>query len=411
MEKIILKNEIPLILKDNKDTPRIAMCLYMSINQKEKYAGEIALIKALLFQGTKTKTGEQLAKIVEENGIDYYVTSSKDYLCFKIQCLNEDFNLAIDILNDIVFNSTFEEYEKEKNKIKGEILSDLDSPQVKAFDEFTKNIFSNHPYGNTRSVTLSQIDKTSKEDIIRFYNEILNNSSKNIVIVGDLDKSGGKQRIVEGISDKFGKLTNLEASSGFEIPYLKGKKVVTTTKKDSAQAQIIQGWIFPTITNEDCPSIYLMNTIFGSSGLSSRLFLELREKKGLAYTVRSSFDVFKQCGCLWVYIGTNPVNIQTAIDGFKTEIDRLKTDYVSDEELLGGKNNILGKRQFILETNIQQASSIGLYELLGVGYNFEETYQNRIMQVTKEDIKSVANKYFTENFVLYALAPKVSIKM
>ena len=411
MEKIILKNEIPLIIKDNKDTPRIAMCLYMSIDKKEKYAGEIALIKALLFQGTKTRTGEQLAKIVEENGIDCYVTSSKDYLCFKLQCLNEDFVLALDILNDIIFNSTFEEYEKEKNKIKGEILSDLDSPQVKAFDEFTKNIFFNHPYGNTRSVTLSQIDKTSREDIVEFYNDILNNSLKNIVIVGDLDKSGGKTEVYNLISDKLGGLKNNNISEELVVPVLTNRKIVTTTKKDSAQAQIIQGWIYPTITNDDCPSIYLMNTILGSSGLSSRLFLELREKKGLAYTVRSSFDIFKQCGCLWVYIGTNPINIQTAIDGFKTEIDRLKTDYVSDEELLGGKNNILGKRQFILETNIQQASSAGLYELLGVGFDFEEIYQNKILQVTKEDIKSVANKYFTENFVLYALAPKVGIKM
>ena len=154
-----------------------------------------------------------------------------------------------------------------------------------------------------------------------------------------------------------------------------------------------------------------MNTILGSSGLSSRLFLELREKKGLAYTVRSCYDIFKQCGCLWVYIGTNPVNIQTAIDGFKTEIDKMKNDFVTPEELAGGKNNILGKRQFILETNIQQASTAGLYELLGTGYDFEEIYQRKILEVSAEDIKNVANKYFTDNFVLYALAPEVKIKL
>ena len=108
MEKITLQNNIPLIIKENKLTPRIALCLYMGFNQKEKYAGEIALVRALLFKGTKTKTGEELATMLDENGIDCYVIFSKDYLCFKVQCLNEDFEKALEILQDIVFNSTFE---------------------------------------------------------------------------------------------------------------------------------------------------------------------------------------------------------------------------------------------------------------------------------------------------------------
>ena len=91
MEKIILQNNIPLIIKENKSTPRIALCLTMGFNQKEKYSGEIALVRALLFKGTKTKSGEELATLLEKNGIECYTSSSKDYLCVKLQCLNEDF--------------------------------------------------------------------------------------------------------------------------------------------------------------------------------------------------------------------------------------------------------------------------------------------------------------------------------
>ena len=411
MKKIILKNEIPLILKDNKNTPRLALCMYMSINRKEKIAGETALIKALLFQGTKTKTGEELAKIIEENGIECYVTSTKDALCFKVNCLNEDFKTSLDILNDIVFNSTFEEFEKEKTKIKGEFLSDLDSPQVKAFDEFTRNIFKNHPYGNSRSVILEQIDKTTKNEIKEFYDEILENSQKNIVVVGDLSEIGGEDAVKNVIEEKFGGLKNSSSASDFVTPEIKDKHLALIKKEDSAQAQVIQGWLFPSLLSDDCPAIYLMNTILGSSGLSSRLFLELREKKGLAYTVRSCYDVFKQCGCFWVYIGTNPVNIKTAVEGFKIEIDKMKNSYVTEEELIGGKNNILGKRQFILETNIQQASVMGFYELMGVGYDYEEKYQQKITNVSAQDIKNVANKYFNENYVLTVLAPKINLKL
>ena len=89
----------------------------------------------------------------------------------------------------------------------------------------------------------------------------------------------------------------------------------------------------------------------------------------------------------------------------------MKNTFVSDEELIGGKNNILGKRQFILETNIQQASSMGLYELLGAGYDYEEKYQQKIMNVSAQDIQNVANKYFTDNYVLTALAPKINLNL
>lgn len=411
MKKIILKNGIPFITKENKLTPRIAFCFYMSINENEKYAGEIALIKALLFQGTKTKNGEQLACALEENGIECSISSTKDYLCFNLLCLNEDFPLAIDILKDMIFNSTFEAFEKERIKIKGEILSDLDSPQVQAFDGFTKTIFKNHAYGNSRSVILKEIDNLTTEDVKAYYQNIIEKSVKNISVVGDFEQVGGYEGLENLVYEAFKDLKNFDKKSQIEVPLLNNKNIVTKTKKDTAQAQVIQGWIFPSITHSDSPAIHVMNTILGSSGLSSRLFLELREKKGLAYTVRSSYDIFDKCGCLWVYIGTNPVNIQTAVEGFKVEIDKLKSTPVSDEELLGGKNNILGKRQFILETNMRQAASMGLYEFIGVGYDFESKYQRLVNDVTADDIMRVANKYFTEDYVLYILSSNVNLNL
>lgn len=411
MEKIILQNNIPLILKNNKNTPRLALCLHMLINNREKFSGEIELTEALLTQGTKTKSSEELAKIIEENGIECYVTSSKEFLRFNIICLYEDFEKAMEILKDIIFNSTFENFDKEKTKIKGLILSDLDSPQIKALDEFKKNIFAGHIYGNTRSVTLTEIDKTSKEAVKNFYNEILTNSQKNISIVGDFEKLNGIDNIIKIINNNFSELKTTSTPITIKTPKLNDKKIITKVKEDSVQAQILQGWIFPPITNEDTTTIQLMNTILGASGLSSRLFVELREKKGLAYTVRSKYDAFLQCSCFFVYIGTNPTNIQTAIDGFKAEINKLKTTLVSEEELIGGKNNIIGTRKFILETNIQQATIMGTYDLLGLGYNYEEKYQEKIKKVTAENIKNIANKYFSESYVLYALTPKLNIKL
>lgn len=128
---------------------------------------------------------------------------------------------------------------------------------------------------------------------------------------------------------------------------MKENSVVKIVKNDASQAQIIQGWHVPTIYSKDYASIMVMNTMLGSSGLSSRLFLELRDKKGLAYVVRSSYEIYDKAALFNVYIATEPKNIKTCLEGFKVELDKIKNIPVTQEELENAKNNLIGKRQFL----------------------------------------------------------------
>lgn len=154
-----------------------------------------------------------------------------------------------------------------------------------------------------------------------------------------------------------------------------------------------------------------MNNILGASGLSSRLFLELRDKKGLAYTVRSNYETYKQAAHFNVYIGTEPSNIQTALEGFEYEINRLKEKLVTDEELENAKNNIIGKRLFFTETNINQSMIIGKFDVFGLGYDYEAEFVENIKKVTKENIKNVAKNYLDEHYVLTILAPQKNLDL
>ena len=149
----------------------------------------------------------------------------------------------------------------------------------------------------------------------------------------------------------------------------------------------------------------LLNIILGASGLSSRLFLELREKKGLAYTVRTSYETHLKSAVFNIYIGTEPGNIQTSIDGFKEEIEKIKNIPVSEEELHNAKNNLIGKQQFLSETNSQQANNMAYYAIMGKPYNYRDTLIEEIRNTTSDDIINCAKKYFTDNFVLSVLKP------
>lgn len=403
MKKITLNNEIPLIIKKNKNTPRIALCLYLKIENPEKKAGQYSLLNRLFLQGTKNRTSEELAQELDENAIECYSEMKCDFIRFKLLCLNEDIQKALEILADIVENSTLEEFEKEKIKLAGEINVELDSPKSKAMDAFYKNFYENHPYGNTYTKVFEDLSSITKEEISSLYENVLNNSSKVMSITGDFDE----EKMLNILNKYFSNLKNgSNTDSLIETPKLNENKIIKIDKEDASQAQIIQGWMFPTIFSDEYPAILLLNTILGASGLSSRLFVELRDKKGLAYVVRSSYETFNKGACFSVYIATEPKNIKTSLAGFKEELDKIKNLPIPEDELENAKNNLIGKREFFTETNLQQAGLIAYYEDKGLGFDFEKTLIDRIKKVSIKEIQKVADKYIKEPSVLTILAPK-----
>lgn len=406
MEKILLENGINLICKTARNTPRIALTCFVKITQTEKIAGIYSMLNRLFTQGTKTRNSEQIAYEVEKNGLDIYSEMKSDYWKFSLLCLKEDFEIAVELLADMMQNSTFETFDKEIIKMKGETVASLDSPAVKARDKFVSTLYKNHQYGNTGSVILQNIDKLCLNDVKDAYDDVFVPAEKVFSVVGDIDKNEVKK-----ILDKYFKDLKSEKSfSTVGSVEITEKEIVKVEKRDANQAQIYQGWIVPGLKTEEAPALSVLNTILGSSGLSSRLFLELRDKKGLAYTVRSMYTKARENGDFRVYIGTEPKNIKVSLDGFKVEIDKLKNELVSEEELQNAKNNIIGKIQFLTETNLQQSGSMGAYELEELGYDYLEKWIDSIMSVSSQDVKDVTNKYLNDNYVLTILAPAEAMK-
>lgn len=398
MREFILTNGIKACIKQNINTPRAALTLNILINDEEKFAGEYSVMSRLLLKGTTNFSSEELSVMLDENAIELYTEMKSDYIRFRFVCLNEDFEKALSILSDIILNSTFKEFDKEVVKLKGELMAELDSAKVKVSDLFTKSIYKNHFYGHSYTEILDNIDNITKEDVINSYKRILETGRKSVVLVGDVEENGLLEKYL-GILP-----ISTENCSNIKIPVVV-KESAELIKNDANQAQIIQGWQVGTINDNEYPALMLLNIILGASGLSSRLFLELREKKGLAYTVRTSYENHLKSSVFSIYIGTEPSNIKTSIDGFKAEIDKIKNIPVGEEELHNAKNNLIGKQQFISETNSQQANSMAYYSIMGKSFNYRDTVIEMIKNVTSEDLMACANKYFTDDYVLVVLKP------
>ena len=402
MQEFELKNNIKIVYKQNKNTPRVALSFNFAINDAENLPGTYSLMSRLLLQGTKSRTSEQLANELDENAIELSCDMKQDYLRFRFVCLNEDLAHSIELMADIIKNSTFEEFDKEKVKMQGEITAELDSAKTKTLDNFYKNLFENHFYGNTYTKILENLDKVSKEDVENAYKTIVSTSKKILTIVGDVDFDETKSLLDKNLDD----IENNDVKEKtITTPVLKESKTVEIIKNDAQQAQIIQGWIFPTFNSEDYPAIVLLNVILGSGGLCSRLFLELRDKKGLAYVVRSSYETFEKCANFSIYIATEPKNIQISLDGFTEEITKLKEAPVDNIELEHAQNNVIGKQQFVTETNAQQANQLAYYGIMGLGFDYQDQIIEKIKQVTAEQIQACANKYFDDKFVVSILKP------
>ena len=401
MKKTVLNNGIKLKLVESPKTPRIALSMFFNFANQDNRPGLLSVLNRLLIQGTKTRNSEELAIELDENAIEFFAELKNDYLRIRLVCLNDDFEHAVEILEDVIKNSTFENFEKEVEKLKGELTAELDSAKARAEDNYYNTIFGDHPYSFGSIKILNNIDNISKEDVKEKYKDLLNTSIKNICVVGDINSD----EITALLEKHFGDLPQGKNLPEYKIYTLNEDKVSVVEKEDANQAQIHKGWILPPINECDFHRFMLLNNILGAGGMTSRLFYELREKKGLAYVVRSSLEANAEASCFTVYIATEPKNISTCIEGFKTEIDKIKTVLLTDEELENAKNNLIGRRQFYYETNLLTATLTGLHDLHGFSDDYEKELVRKIENTTKEELLEFAQKYFSTPSALSVLAP------
>jgi len=398
------KNGIDILLKKTPKTPRISVCLFFKINQKEKYYGVNSLLARLLLQGTKKYSAVQLNNEFENECIDISFKAKQDYIKASLIFLNEDFKKAMELLRELLLNSTFDDFDKEIFKIKGEIVSDLDSPKLKMVDSFIKTIFKEHPYSSTHTKILDDIDKITKEDVIEAH-KLMMNSEKAIVMVGDYSN---EEEMLEYFANNFAFMNSQVQKNEIDEIFkanIKEDEIVWLSKNDAAQAQIIQGWLIDSFKSEDYPKIAILNNILGSSGLSSRLFINLRDKQGLAYTVRSQYETLLRSAIFNMYIGVDPKNIQKSLDGFRIELEKLATEKIEDKELTSARENISGRLKYFTQNNSQIASVEGYNFIMGLGLNHNKEFLEAIGKVTSEDINRIAKKLLSLPKVVVIIAP------
>lgn len=399
-QKYLLSNGATLLLTPNTTNDIIAISIFAKGGEFiEKFPGTAKLTSTVMLKGTQKYTSTELSQIMEDNGIKISPTSKGDAFSINILTTKGEYDKTLELLDEIVNNAVLDDYEIEKarkDKINS-IKKNRDLPLQRAIEEYNTLIYKGSVYSNSTKVlekTLPQIEQT---DVKEYYNTIFN--PKNIVISvnGNVDK----EKTIADLTKIFQNKNNTEFDyKNYSIPPVTTPRISIQTDKNTETDWIFLAWQTEGLQNiKDYATLQVIDSMLGS-GMSSRLFKNLRDQEGLAYQLGSSFNPNILRGSFVIYIGTNPQNLEKAKTKLFEEINRLKKEYVGTKELQEAKDKLIG--QFVIgqETNLDKASVVGWFEASGRGYNFKNEYSKLINSVTESDIIEVANKYFNDNYVL-----------
>lgn len=402
-QKYKLSDGATMLYTPNNVNDIIAISIYAKGGQlAEQKAGTANLTATAMMRGTKNYTSLELSQVLEDNGIKIQPSASADAFAINVLTTKDEYDKTLELLNEVVNNATFEDYEIDKVKTEklNTIKRNKDVPLQRAIEEYRDLIYQNSPYSISSKIIEKNIPNITKEDIINYYNSIF--APKNLVISinGNIDKD----KTIQDLNNIFKPKEN---TKNFDFAQYNSKIPTVTTPRQTIQkvpttetAWILLGWQTNGVLNEkDYATLQVIDSLLGS-GMSSRLFKDLREQEGLAYQLGSGYSPNVLRGSFLLYIGTNPQTLDKAKSGLFAEITRLKTEYVGDKELQDAKEKLLGNYVIGLETNLDKASNIGWYEASTRGYEFKDKYEKLINSVTDSDIIEIANKYFTDDYIL-----------
>ena len=398
-EKYVIDNNSVLILNKHDNNDIIAMSIIAKGGEFiEKTIGEGTLMASTMLKGTNKYSAQEIAQLMEENGIKIEPACSEDYFIVNVQTTKSQLDLTFEILDEVFNNAVFDDYEieKKRSEILNKIRQQRDIPMNVALENFKTKIYENSVYSHTNQVIEKTLPSVSQNDVKNYYNSIFD--SKNIVISvnGNVD--------VNKLINEFGTILSEKKQpkfnyNNYKVTKLSNKKIVSKDIKDLQTSWLFLGWQTDSITEtKDFVTLKIINTILGG-GMSSRLYKNLREQDGLAYQLGSSYTPKVLGGIFLTYIGTNPETLEYSREKIKKEIERLKMEFVSDTDLNDAKERLKGSFIIAQETNSEKASTIGLFEAMGLGYDFLDEYVQMIDKITASDIVRVANKYFNDIYV------------
>jgi len=381
-----------------------------SRDESPAMAGSAHFLEHLLFKGTPTREALEISAAIDAVGGDLNAFTSKEYTCYYARVLDQDLPLAIEIISDIAINALIRkiDVEQERHVILEEISMRDDDQADSAHELFAAAMFGDSDLGRPILGTVDTIKAAKVGNIHRFYAKHYTPEKLVVAVAGNVDHG----QVVRQVKQAFKHVLDGESLPAERRKVRKANSIgsgVQVLNRVTEQAHMV--WGVPGLPRED-PRRYavgVLNAILGG-GMSSRLFQEVREKRGMAYSVYSFVQGFADCGQVGVYVGTQPSKIDDVMTVVKDTIRDVMVNGVTGEELARGKGQLRGGMVLGLEDTGARMTRIAKAELVTGELPSIDEALARIDAVTLDDVHGVARELFSQDATLAIVGPFRSTK-
>ena len=360
--------------------------------EEENNAGISHFIEHMLFKGTKNRTSKELASTIDNLGGQINAFTSKECTCFYVKLLDEHISIGVDVLSDMMLNSLFdsEEIDKERQVILEELKMYEDSPEDLSYDLLTENIYKTDGLGMNIIGTKESLYNINRENILEYFNKYYVASNCVISMSGNFNF----EEMIKLIEDKFNNLPQGEVK--VEVTKPEFHPCFIAKNKDTEQVNLAMSLkAIPLENREDAYALSIVNNIFGGS-ISSRLFQNIRENKGLVYSIYSAPSLYRKTGELGIYASMSNENLKKVYNLVVEEIDNLRINGLTEQEIKESKEQLKGSYILGLESTSSRMMSIGKAMLLMKEVKNPNDIIESINNIDKERIDLIIDKVFNK---------------
>jgi zinc protease len=401
VERTVLPNGLTLIVCEDHSLPSVTMQFLVEAGSRRDPhdRGGLAYLTArAVLMGTPGRDVTAIQEELDFLGASLSSSAAEDYATFGLKVLKKDLARGFELMFSQLTRPSLprSEIERERQRIMAAIQSDEEEPLAVAEREFQKAIYLDFAYGHPSEGTEESVKKIKKGDVQDFYKSFYHPNNALLVIVGDITAEEVRTAITPSLLKwKSQEVPKEDFRTGFA-----GRRTLHI-ERNTAQASIILGSGGVSRDNADYYTLTLMNYIMGGGGFGSRMFDEIRVKRGLVYSVDSVFVPAKKAGSFQVVLQTKNESALEAVDLVLKEIDRIREAPVSDAELQRAKSYLVGSFPMRLDTQSKLSRFLTQVEYFGLGLDYPDRYPSIINAITKEDIQRAARKYLDpKNYVL-----------
>ncbi len=379
----------------------IAVGIWMGTGSRQEASDQNGIshfIEHMLFKGTTTRSAEDIARSVDSIGGHLDAFTAKEMVSFNAKVVDEHLPVVFDILSDLVLHPLFrtDDIEKEKGVVLEELKMEADNPEYLVHEIFSASFWKDHPLGRPILGTRETVKRFSKASIESYYHQIYVPSNIVITAAGHLEHSS----LLELVREKFEGLPPNGSVPPGSAPSTHAR-LNLRHKKSLEQVHLCLGVPCYPMPHEQRYAVSVLNTVLGG-GMSSRLFQNIREKRGLAYAVFSEISAFHDTGCISVYAGTSRASAGQVIRLILDEFTRFKQEEVPEEEVRRAKDNLKGSLLLSLESTSSRMANLARQHLyFSRFFSLDEMIQG-VERVSAADIKSAAKTFFDSRQVSLA---------